>query len=47
MNDEKKKRILKERADILKIPKEKKGKVGEKIDGLEFLLADERYAIDS
>ena len=47
MNEKEKKRILKERADILRIPQKKNDKSGEKIDGLEFLLAEERYAIDS
>ncbi len=47
MNEKEKKRILKERANVLRIPKEKNERSGEKIDGLEFLLSEERYAIDS
>ena len=42
-----KKKILKERADLLKIQVEKEEITGEQLEGLEFLLADERYAIDA
>ena len=48
MNDNKQNlKVLKERADILKIPQESNEMSGDKIDGLEFLLSNERYAVDS
>jgi purine-binding chemotaxis protein CheW len=46
-NINQKKKILKERADLLKIQIKKEDIFGEIIEGLEFILADERYAIDS
>lgn len=46
MTDQKKK-ILKQRADLLRTQKEKTASSGELIEGLEFILADERYAIES
>lgn len=42
-----KKKILKERANILKQPLRKKNISGTIIKGLEFLLSDQRYAIDT
>lgn len=39
--------ILKKRAEILKIPLDGAKQFGEQIDGLEFLLSDEKYAINS
>ena len=39
--------ILKKRADILKMPVHEDIKSGEQINGLEFLLSEEKYAIDS
>jgi len=39
--------ILKKRAEILKIPLVEAQQSGEQIDGLEFLLAEEKYAINS
>lgn len=42
-----KKKILKERADLLKIQVEKEEIPGEQLEVVEFLLTDERYAIDA
>jgi len=42
---EKKKKILKERADLLKMEVVKEEITGNKFEGLEFLLTNERYAI--
>ena len=42
-----KKKILKERADLLKMEVEKEEIPGEQLEVVEFLLADERYAIDA
>jgi len=39
--------ILKKRAEILKKPLAEASQLGDQIDGLEFLLADEKYAISS
>ena len=47
LSPDKKKLILKQRADLLKIQEEKEDISGEQIDGLEFLLVKERYALDS
>ena len=46
-NINQKKKILKQRADLLKIQIKKEDISGEIMAGLEFILADERYAIDS
>ena len=46
-NINQKKKILKQRADLLKIQIEKEDISGEIMEGLEFILADERYIIDS
>lgn len=42
-----KKKILKERADLLKTEVEKEEITGEQLEVVEFLLANERYAIDA
>ena len=42
-----KKKILKKRADLLKREVEKKEITGKQFEGLEFLLSNERYAIDA
>lgn len=47
ISPEQKKEILKERANLLKIQVEKEEITGEQLEGVEFLLADERYAIDA
>lgn len=41
------KTVLKKRADLLKIAEKKTEISGKQIDGLGFLLSEERYAIDS
>lgn len=46
-NIQHKKKILKERASLLKIQTEKEVISEEIIEGLEFILTDERYAINS
>ena len=47
INPGQKKKILKERADLLKIQVEKEEITGEQLEVVKFLLADERYAIDA
>lgn len=47
ISPEQKKKILKERADLLKIQVEKEEITGEQLEVVEFLLTDERYAIDA
>ncbi len=41
------KTVLKKRADLLKVTEKKTEISSKQIDGLEFLLSEERYAIDS